>query len=371
MSVVLKLVEDDPTIILNNIINQHRNITGRTLQPSDPEYLNLSAMASIIVQERVQINATFSQNLLRYARGSVLNEFGVNNRTERLPAEPATTTLEFTLSAPLTSATIIPAGTRVTPDGSGGELYFITQDVLQISAGAITGQVSAACSVSGVSGNGFTPGQINALMDPIAFVQGVGNITVSSGGAAEETDDAYRERIRSAPESYSVAGPEGAYEYWAKTASAAIIDVSVESPAAMEILLTPLLVGGELPTQDILDAVYASASARNVRPLTDQVTVQAPAVVPYNVSLTYYIAAGRAAEVATIQASVANAVNGFIAWQKSRLGRGINPSELISRVMAAGAQRVAVIEPAFTELTRTQVARENTVSSLFGGLADE
>ncbi|MET3831034.1 phage-related baseplate assembly protein [Paenibacillus sp. DS2363] len=368
---VLKLVEDDPQVIMSNIISRHESITKRKLQPSDPEYLNLSAMASIIVQERVQINATFSQNLLRYARGQVLDEFGANNRTPRLEAEPSRTTLQFTLSAPLTSATIIPAGTRVTPDGSGGEIYFLTEDVLQIAIGGLSGEASAVCSVSGVSGNGFMPGQINALMDPIAFVQSVSNITLSSGGAEEESNDAYRERIRSAPESFSVAGPEGAYEYWAKTASAAIIDVSVESPAPGEILLTPLLVGGEIPTQDILDAVYASASARNVRPLTDLVTARAPEVVQYNVGLTYYIRAGRATEAATIQAAVTDAVNGFIIWQKSRLGRGVNPSELISRVMAAGAQRVAVTEPAFTEVTRTQVARENMVNAAFGGLADE
>ncbi|MFJ2044516.1 baseplate J/gp47 family protein [Paenibacillus taichungensis] len=368
---VLKLVEDDPQIILNNIISKHETITKRKLQPSDPKYLNLSSLAAIIVQERVQINATFSQNLLRYARGQVLDEFGANNRTPRLQAEPAQTTLRFTLSAPLKSATIIPAGTRVTPDGSGGELYFVTEDVLEIPIGGLSGQVNAVCAVPGVSGNGFMPGQINALMDPIAFVQSANNITESTGGAEEESNDAYRERIRSAPESYSVAGPDGAYEYWAKTASAAIIDVSVESPAPVEILLTPLLVGGELPSQDVLDAVYAAVSARNVRPLTDRVSVQAPEVVPYNVGLTYYIDAGRATEAGTIQAAVTEAVNGYVLWQKSKLGRGINPSELISRIMAAGAQRVAVTEPIFTELNRTQVAREGAVNLVFGGLADE
>ncbi|QLG39402.1 baseplate J/gp47 family protein [Paenibacillus sp. E222] len=368
---VLKLVEDDPQVILSNILSKHEEITKRKMQPSDPEYLNLSALAAIIVQERVQINATFSQNMLRYARQNVLDEFGLNNRTPRLPAEPARTTLRFTLSAPQTSAIIIPAGTRVTPDGSGGEIYFTTESVLQISIGSISGDVGAVCSVSGTSGNGFIPGQINALMDPIAFIQSTVNVTESSGGADEEKDDAYRGRIRSAPESYSVAGPDGAYEYWAKTASAAIIDVSVESPAPVEILLTPLLVGGELPTQDLLDAVYDAVSARDVRPLTDLVSVQAPQVVTYNIGLTYYIAVERATEAATIQEAVNDAVNSFVTWQKSKLGRGINPSELISRVMAAGAQRVAVTEPIFTELNRTQVAREGAVNLVFGGLADE
>lgn len=42
---------------------------------------------------------------------------------------------------------------------------------------------------------------------PLPFVQSVTNTTESSGGADTETDDAYRQRIRSAPESFSVAAP--------------------------------------------------------------------------------------------------------------------------------------------------------------------
>ncbi len=367
----IEFISVDASETQDNIISIYEALTERTLYPGDPVRLFLTSLAQIIVQQRVLINSTARQNLLRYATGGVLDAIGEMYDTSRLPAEAARTTVQFTLSIPLTSATIIPAGTRVGPQGGGGELFFITSDVLQIPAGAVTGSVSALCSVPGSSGNGFTPGQLNALIDPLPFVQSATNTTESSGGADTETDDAYRQRIRSAPESFSVAGPAGAYEFWAKSASSAIIDVAVDSPAPVEVVLAPLLAGGKIPTQDVLDAVLAAVTERDVRPLTDKVTVQAPVAVPYNIHLTYYIDRSRAAETTSIQQAVTAAVNGYATWQKSKLGRDINPSELIARVMAAGALRVQVTEPAFTDLSRFQVAQDATVNATFGGLEDD
>ena len=55
----------------------------------------------------------------------------------------------------------------------------------------------------------------------------VSNTTVSAGGVEIEGDEAYRERVLLAPESFSVAGPVGAYQYWARQASPAVVDVHV------------------------------------------------------------------------------------------------------------------------------------------------
>ena len=61
-------------------------------------------------------------------------------------------------------------------------------------------------------------GQINTLVDPIAYISSVSNTTASTGGTDTEDDENYRERIQLAPESFSVAGSEGAYIYWARSA---------------------------------------------------------------------------------------------------------------------------------------------------------
>lgn len=362
---------EEAATIEQSVITVYEGLTDRTLQPADPVRLFLSSLATIIVQQRVLINQTAKANLLRYASGVTLDHMGAFQGSERLEASAAITTLQFTLSIPLSSATGIPAGTRVGAQGGDGSIYFATAEYMEIPAGATTGTVTAECLTSGTSGNGFLPGQINVLMDQLPFVQSVTNLTASSGGAGEETDAAFKERIRTAPDSYSTAGPQGAYEFWAKSTSAAILDVHAYSPEEGKVTIVPLMAGGQIPGQDLLDAVAETLEDRGIRPLTDQVTVIAPTPVPYNTTLTYYISRSRSAEVPAIQAAVTAAVADYQLWQRSKLGRDINPSELIARVMAAGALRVVPTAPVYTALDATQIAQDNPATISYGGLADD
>ncbi|OKP97838.1 baseplate J protein [Paenibacillus sp. P46E] len=362
---------EDAAEIQQNVITIYEGLTGRTLQPADPVRLFLSSLATIIVQQRVLINQTAKGNLLRFASGVALDHMGAFQGSERLNASAAITTLQFTLSIPLSSATGIPPGTRVGAQGGDGSIYFATTEYMEIPAGATTGTVIAACSTSGPAGNGFSPGQINVLMDQLPFVQTATNLTASSGGAAAEMDASFKDRIRTAPESYSTAGPRGAYEFWAKSTSAAILDVHAYSPDEGKVTIVPLMVGGQIPGQDVLAAVAEKLEDRGIRPLTDKVTVTAPTPASYDTTLTYYIGRSRAAEVPAIQSAVTTAVAGYQLWQRSKLGRDINPSELISRVMAAGALRVVPIAPVYTALDATQVAQDKPSTITYGGLVDD
>lgn len=364
----IKLVETDPESIRNNIITTYEAVSGRKLYPGDPVRLFLNTIASLIIQQRVLINDAAKQNLLRYARGSMLDHLGARVETPRLPAAPALTTVRFTLSVPRLEVVTIPAGTRVSP---GGNIYFATTDVAEIAPGSLFVDVQAECMEPGIAGNGFLPGQINLLVDPIPFVASAENTTESAGGADEETDDAYRERIYTAPERFSVAGPRGAYEYWARTANAGILDVHVHSPAPVEVEIRVLMAGGELPTSDVLQQVEDVLSDDRVRPLTDYVTVLAPAVHSYDVDLTYWIDMENAASATEIQHAVDQAVADYVLWQKSKIGRDLNPSELIRRVMQAGARRVAVTSPTYTVVPDTDVAVASAVNVVYGGLESD
>lgn len=365
----IDFIEVDAEKITNDIIAVYEALAERSLYPGDPIRLFLTALAQIIIQQRVLINQTALKNLLRYASGDVLDHMGAFYKVPRLEAQAARTTQQFVLSAALSTATLIPAGTRVGPAGGNG-LFFETTEPLEIPAGALTGTVEALCTTSGVIGNGFLPGQVNALIDPIPFVQSVSNLTTTSGGADRETDDSYRERIHNAPESFSVAGPDGAYRFLAASASQLIVDVSVTSPSPGVVKIIPLLAGGELPTQEILDAVHEKCSASDKRPFTDLVTVVAPTIQMYDVSLTYWISVSRAAEAAAIQMAVNEAVQAYILWQKSALGRDINPSELTRLLMQAGAHHVSVVSPAHTDVGFDRVAVAETVTVTYGGLTN-
>ncbi|MEB9894924.1 baseplate J/gp47 family protein, partial [Bacillus cereus] len=163
----------------------------------------------------------------------------------------------------------------------------------------------------------------------------------------------------------------GAYEYWARSAHKDIMDVLVWSPAPVEVEIRVLMQGGELPTQDVLNAVHATCNSDRIRPLTDKVTVIAPDAVSYDIDFTYWIDSRNATDAANIQARVHQAVESYIRWQKGRIGRDINPSEMIRLVMNAGARRVAVKEPAHTIIDKTQVAIAGVPKVTYGGLEDD
>ncbi|MEC0092509.1 baseplate assembly protein [Paenibacillus macquariensis] len=367
----ISFVDTDVTSILNTALRSLELETGRILNKADPERILFLALMNIIIQQRHLIDQAKKADLLPVARGVMLDYIGSLYNNVRLASSSSRTTIKFTLSTPLTSAQIIPMSTRVGPQGGDGTVYFSTIETVVIDPGDTSIEIISTANIPGDVGNGFLIGQLNVLIDPLPFIQSVTNVTESGGGADVESDDAYRDRIRLTPESFSTAGPRDGYVYWAKTANPAIVDVALASPEPYSVVVVPLMLGGEIPTPDILDAVEVAVNDRTRRPLTDFVTVKPPELVSYNITLTYYINRERSAESSDIQAAIDSAIKSFSLWQKSKLGRAINPSELIGRIMAAGALRVEVISPNYMELASLQVARENDVTITYGGLDDD
>lgn len=358
----------DAPRVEQEVIAAYEAIADTTLYPGDPVRLFLEALAYIVVQQRYIIDWSAKQNLLAYSQGQYLEHLGALLDVARLGAATARTTLRFGMAAPLDWPVVVPASTRATPDGV---LHFATEFEAVLAPGQLWVEVPALCRTPGAAGNGYLPGQINKLVDPVAHIVAVVNTTVSLGGADPETDGHLRERIHLAPEKFSVAGPDGAYLYWALTAHQDIVDVGVWSPEPGLVDVRPLLVGGELPTPEILAAVTAVLSDRRVRPLTDQLMVQAPSVAPYDLEVHYWLHGRDAALAGQLAAAVQAAALDWVAWQRAKLGRDINPTRLIARMHQAGAKRVDVLSPVFTPLAVWQVAREGTVQIVYAGLEDE
>ncbi len=360
--------QKDAAAVEREIIAGHEAASGRTLARGDPVRLFLESIAAVIIQQRSLIDFTGKQNLLYYSREGFLEHLGALLAVYRIPAAAAETTLRFTLSTTRPGASIIPAGTRATP--GGGDATFALMESVTIPAGELIGEGVAECVTPGEIGNGYLPGQIKRLVDPLPWVQSVENITETAGGADTESDDSLRERIQIAPEKFSVGGPTGAYEYWARTAHQSISDVSVISPVPGEVHIYPLLAGGELPSEEILNAVDAICSAEDIRPTSDLVSVLEPTQVEYSVDLGYWIDRKRASMGDGIVLAVEAAVQAFVAWQCEALGRDINPSKLIAAIVGAGAKRVAVTTPIFAELTPAQVAKCTGITVTFEGFED-
>ena len=363
----INFVEVDAATLEAEIIHEYETVTGRTLQRGDPVRLFLLAITNIIVLLMNRLNQTGKQNLLRYAEGDNLDHLGALLGVERIPATSAQTTMRITLSVVMGTNVTVDAGTRFTADG---KVFFALDNSVVIPAGSQYADGSATCTEAGTAGNGFVAGQIKTLVDPVPYVASVTNLTKSEGGAGIEEDASYREAIHIAPESFSVAGPIGAYEYYAKHASALVSDVAVSSPAPGEIDIRVLLEGGAIPGEEMLAIVDAAVNDRKIRPLTDHVTVQAPVVTSYNVNVTYYINTEDIAQQTAIQNRVTAAVNEFVIWTKTKIGRDINPSKLVQMIVDAGAKRVTVTSPSFTVLDMTHVGVANTITVQYGGTED-
>ncbi len=363
----VNFVDTDTDTIKKEIIASYEAIAGRTLATADPIRLFLETIAALIVKQRVLINYTGKMNLLAYATGSYLDHIGALVGVSRIEASSATAHFLITLSAARSTAITVPKGTRITP---GGDVYFALDEDTIIPAGETTATVEGSCLATGDSGNGFTVGEISKIVDPIGYVDTITNTTASDGGADRESDDNLRERIREAPEKYSTAGSKGAYEYWTKTASALIEDVAVVSSNPGEVDVYPLLANGTLPTEEILTSVSEVLSDSKVRPLTDNVKVLTPTTVNYDLDVAYYISEDDKTQAASIKKAVENAIDEWVLWQRSKLGRDVNPTELYYRVRAAGAKRAVIASPAFTEIPDTSLAVISGKTVTYGGIED-
>ena len=77
------------------------------------------------------------------------------------------------------------------------------------------------------------------------------------------------------------------------------------------------------------------------------------------------------AQAVTIQSDVNQAITDYIQWQR-HIGRDINPSKLISMIMAAGAKRVVVTYPVYTVVASTKVPTLSSDPTItYGGLEND
>lgn len=361
----INYVETDSAKLYTTIIGSLMDSCGEALYPGDERRIFGEALVAAFVSLYSLFNDSAKQRTLRYARGVVLDAIGERLNVYRLQPESASATFRFTASAAISENIVIPAGTRITTDGS---VYFATQNAAVLPAGSLSVDLLGVCMNGGSVYNGFAAGTIATLVDLIPFIASAVNITDSTGGNdgepyTTEGDDKLRERIRLAPSALSTAGAENSYRYFALSADPDVVDVSIDCPedAPNTVNIYPLMTGGELPDEETMEKVLEAVNSAERRPMTDLVSILQPTQVSYQVELKYYCTKDQ--ETATIQSieGTGGAIDQFNAWQTAALARNINPDQLRRFVLApstgTGALRVDIIKPVFTELTKTQVAK--------------
>ncbi len=341
-----EFIERDVNQIVNEMVAQYEQLSGKTLQPAQVERLliNTFAYRESLIREKIQYAAL--QNLVEFANAPVLDELGRLVGVTRLAASAATVEVLFTLT-PGHGGVTIPAETRVA--STDNKAVFTPQNDIIVPAG--TNTVTATCtSVStGTTANGYAVGTINNILDPLAFLSEVASTTVSGGGADQENDSALRERIKLAPSSFSNAGSKGAYEYFARSANPSIIDVEVlgpnDNPAILpgEVNVYPLMEDGSTTPQTVLDQVAAAVNAEKVRPLTDLVNVIAPTIIDYELEVDVTIFNGY--DATEIQDAVLAKLNAFVLAKRKTLGQDIKMSQVVAQCMIEGVYDAQIVLP--------------------------
>lgn len=361
--------------LVSLLVQGYEQLTGGTARPGSPERVFIQWVASIVAHERVLTNYTGNQNIPSRAEGESLDALAeLFYIGERPRAKAAGCTQRFYISEPQESAILVPKGTRVT---SPGGLIWETVEDVYVGIGDTYADVQVRCQTVGAAGNGYTPGQLNTLIDIYDYYSKTENITQSDGGADEATDEEFYRLMRASMDAYSCAGARGGYEYFARQVSTEIGDVIANSPEPGAVKLYVLMNDGTLATDEIKAAVLAACSADEVRPLTDQVFVEDAELVEYDISFTYYIQTGCGKSAAEIQEAVETAVREYVGWQAGKLGRDINPDELRERLYHTGIKRIELASPSFTRLldgsrkTVPQVAKLGDISIVNGGYEDE
>lgn len=138
------------------------------------------------------------------------------------------------------------------------------------------------------------------------------------------------------------------------------LNIKIQRDMAGKVLIVPILYGGRVPDDEILDKVLDACSAEDVRPMTDQVFVQAPEQIPYDIDIVYYTTKQEESDCINAIESADGAISQFREWQDTKMGRDINPDKLRSLCLSpkngTGCTRIIVASPEYAQLSATQVA---------------
>lgn len=350
--------------------NYYKEKTGKeiTLHKADERRIELMVVAGMLYQMCVIMDERYKMNFLPYMYGDILKNWASNFGFTGSGIKSAVVKLRFYVSSTQNFAVGVSQGTRVT---AGDNVYFATDEYVEIEPGEECAEVMATCTTEGSVGNEYKIGQINTIADPINLVSKVENITISDGGRDEYTDDELRELILNFPSTYSTAGPEDAYIQIIKGYSDRIVSVrKVDSDDAV-VRMCIMCSDGWVPDEAYCMQVLEYVKSLKNTPDTDKVEIVAPEVVQYELDATFYISESRKDVAESIRAGVEDAAQSFAKYTQENIGHDINTDILRAYVNAAGARRLVIESPGYRTISENQIAICKSVNVRYGGLEEE
>lgn len=169
-----------------------------------------------------------------------------------------------------------------------------------------------------------------------------------------ESDDQLRQRVQLAPEAFTNAGSVGAYTFHALSASSNIKSVAVKSPNPGEVLVT--ILSGTLDgtaSPELIATVLNKLSEEDVRPLTDQVSVQGAEIVSYTVEAIITVYSGPSSAVVETEARAA--LDKFLS-ERHAIEKVVALSGIYDALHVDGVKKVQLITPTSDIVTTDEQA---------------
>lgn len=360
-------IERNPEEITNAWIQRYEELTGKTLYPAqvDRFAIDLGAYRENIL--RVEIQETAKKNLLSYAPLDVLKHIGEPHGVSQLLADYAKTTIMFSIDEPLDFDFTIQANTEI--ESKDGLFIFSTIKEVTLKQGELSVTVEAQCETAGAAANNYAIGAISNILTPIDYISKAENITITSGGADDETAEQLRERIRLAPEKYSNAGSYGAYRYHTLSVHQSITDVAIISPSPGIVNVYPLTLNGN-PTEELIKKVQDHLNEEDVRPLTDYVRVKSPENIDFSINAGIILYSY--ADIDSVKKTIDERFNEYKLQLSEKLGKNVVATQIIAILNSIyGVYKVNLNSPEDIDVQKQQWANLVKYDIVIGGYADE
>jgi phage-related baseplate assembly protein len=158
-----------------------------------------------------------------------------------------------------------------------------------------------------------------------------------------ESDAEFRSRIPLSLEGYTTAGSEGSYVFHGLSADGDVKDIQAVSPTPGNVTVYVLsrTDDGEA-SPELIATVNAVLNGQDVRPMTDNVTIQSAAIVDYGVTAELVVYPGPDPDV--VLAAAQAAIEAY-ATSVHRIGYDVTLSGIYAALHQPGVQRVNLTAP--------------------------
>ncbi|EAH9150350.1 baseplate assembly protein [Campylobacter jejuni] len=261
-----KIIEElDFEKLLKDYEELFKSFLGKNVEllESDPFKAILEALAYREMIIRARINEAIKATYLHYASGSDLDNVVANGYLiTRLQGVKPTAKVEFELNTLLNYDVIIPKGAIFSNEKA--EIAVLKEDVIIKKD---TAKAEGILELDEFVQSKDTKTEF--LQTPLPFVAKIKQLSIFSGGASEESDEALRERAIMSVHRFSTAGSEKGYIYHALSASAKVASIKALNNGAGKVRV---IIKSE--DEQSVNVVREFLSADEVRPLTDEVSVE-------------------------------------------------------------------------------------------------